>query len=76
MSSTVLDYTKEIPVIEGLPTAAALDETIVKPINDFPQRRWFIGLAITGTMLMIGVVSLSWLLWKGVGVWGINQPVA
>ncbi|KAB2925830.1 MAG: hydrogenase [Bacteroidetes bacterium] len=27
-------------------------------------------------MLMIGAVSLGWLLWKGVGVWGINQPVA
>ncbi|MBW7888473.1 MAG: polysulfide reductase NrfD [Bacteroidetes bacterium] len=26
-------------------------------------------------MLLIGAVSLGWLLWKGVGVWGINQPV-
>jgi len=76
VSSTVLDYSKEIPVIEGLPSASTLDEAIVKPINDFPQRTWFIGLAITGSMLGIGGISMAWLLWKGVGIWGINQPVA
>ena len=75
MSSTVIDYTKEIPVIEGMPTAASLDEAITKPIDTFPQRNWLIGISITSTMLMFGVVSLGWLLWKGVGVWGINQPV-
>lgn len=75
MSSTALDYSKEIPVIEGRPSAASIDELIIRPIDEFPTKRWYIGLSITGTMLLIGAVSLGWLLWKGVGVWGINQPV-
>ncbi|MHB1049631.1 MAG: NrfD/PsrC family molybdoenzyme membrane anchor subunit [Bacteroidota bacterium] len=76
MSATTIDYTKELSVVEGHHTLKSLDDAIAKPIDEFPHRNWFIGLAITGTMLGIGGISLAWLLWKGVGVWGINQPVA
>jgi Ni/Fe-hydrogenase subunit HybB-like protein len=70
-----MDYTKEVPVIEGSPSAASLDESISKPLYTFPKRNWFIGLSISGSMLLFGVITVAWLLWKGVGIWGINQPV-
>ena len=69
-----MDYTKEVPVVEGTPTAASLDEAIAKPLYTFPKRNWFIGLAISLTMLSMGGITVVWLLWKGVGIWGINQP--
>src|SRR5215212_8200771 len=37
---------------------------------------WVIGFLIFFSILQILMVSLSWLLIRGVGVWGINMPVA
>jgi molybdopterin-containing oxidoreductase family membrane subunit len=36
---------------------------------------WFIGFAVGFALLQALMVSLVWILFKGVGVWGINQPV-
>jgi molybdopterin-containing oxidoreductase family membrane subunit len=44
---------------------------------DHPQRRfWWIGflVAFAGVMVLCG--SIAWILFRGVGVWGINVPVA
>jgi molybdopterin-containing oxidoreductase family membrane subunit len=37
---------------------------------------WYIGFAISFSLLMLLMVSITWLLLKGVGVWGVNVPVA
>ena len=37
---------------------------------------WLIGLAITFLLVMLLVVSITYLLLRGVGIWGINVPVA
>jgi Ni/Fe-hydrogenase subunit HybB-like protein len=36
---------------------------------------WFIGFAVGFALLQSLMVSLTWILARGVGVWGINQPV-
>jgi Ni/Fe-hydrogenase subunit HybB-like protein len=36
---------------------------------------WFIGFAVGFTLLQALMVALVWILYKGVGVWGINQPI-
>src|SRR5262249_9165354 len=36
---------------------------------------WFLGFAVGFALLQSLMVSLTWILWRGVGVWGINQPV-
>jgi len=44
------------------------------------QRRtpigWFVGVAISSSLLMLLLFSLAVLVTKGVGIWGVNQPVA
>ncbi len=40
------------------------------------QRGWFLLLALSGMGVMLLGVSVGWLLTRGVGVWGINEPVA
>ena len=36
---------------------------------------WFIGFAIAFSMLQLFFISATYLLFKGTGIWGINQPV-
>jgi molybdopterin-containing oxidoreductase family membrane subunit len=37
---------------------------------------WVAGLAMAFALLLLLSVAVSWLLFRGVGIWGINQPVA
>lgn len=37
---------------------------------------WWAAVAVFGAMLALGVGSVGWLFWRGVGVWGIDWPVA
>jgi len=39
-------------------------------------RSWLIGFSIAFLLLMLFFAAISWLLYKGVGIWGINIPVA
>ena len=39
-------------------------------------RGWLLAIAISGTGVMMLGVSVTWLLARGVGIWGINEPVA
>ncbi|MCK5572034.1 MAG: hydrogenase, partial [Bacteroidetes bacterium] len=76
MSAGAMDYTREAPVVEGRPTASAVDAVIAAPLDEFPSRTWWIAFTVTSMMLGTGlfcvVVTVGW----GLGVWGINQPVA
>jgi Ni/Fe-hydrogenase subunit HybB-like protein len=75
VSASAIDYTIEPPAVAGTTSALSIDEVITAPIDSKPSRGWWLGLAITGSMLGIGVLSVSWLFYKGTGVWGVNQPV-
>jgi molybdopterin-containing oxidoreductase family membrane subunit len=37
---------------------------------------WFIGLALSFTLLSLLLISIAWLFIKGIGIWGVNIPVA
>ena len=37
---------------------------------------WIIGLAISFTLTMVLFFSIAWLFMKGIGIWGVNVPVA
>jgi len=70
-----IDYSQEVPVIEGRITLAEIDRLIAKPLDEKPNKKFFIALSITLTLLLIGVICVSYLFFRGTGVWGLNQPV-
>ncbi|MGA3244345.1 MAG: NrfD/PsrC family molybdoenzyme membrane anchor subunit [Bacteroidota bacterium] len=76
MSTAVVDYTRELPVVEGRPHPAELDATIAAPLDQFPTRTWWIVLAVTLSFLSFGAFCVGMTFYKGLGMWGINQPVA
>jgi len=71
-----MDYTRELPVVEGRPSAAEVDATIAAPLDQFPSRTWWIIFSITLSFLSIGVFCIGMTLYKGLGLWGVNQPVS
>jgi molybdopterin-containing oxidoreductase family membrane subunit len=75
VSTAAVDYLHEPPVVEGRPTAATLDATISAPLDEFPPRKWWMALSVTITMLMTGAFCVGMTLYKGLGLWGVNQPV-
>ncbi|MEN8193982.1 MAG: NrfD/PsrC family molybdoenzyme membrane anchor subunit [Bacteroidota bacterium] len=75
MSSGVIDYTKEFSVIEGKPSLRSIDDLISKPLDTKPDKKYYIALSITLTMLMIGAVGLLASFYYGTGLWGNNNPV-
>ncbi len=71
-----VDYTTEPSIVEGKPALKQLEEQVAKPLDVLPDKKYYMALAVTLTMLGIGVVCLAITFWKGVGVWGNNVPVA
>ncbi len=70
-----IDYTQELPVVEGRLSLADIDRLIARPMDERPSKKFFMALAVSGSLLMIGVISVTILFLYGTGVWGLNQPV-
>ena len=39
------------------------------------RRRWWLAFGVAGALIGVLALSLGWLLYEGVGVWGNNVPV-
>jgi Ni/Fe-hydrogenase subunit HybB-like protein len=76
VSTAILEYSTEPSVVEGKPKAAELDATIAAPLDEFPSRAWWLAFATTFSMLSIGAFCVGVTVYKGLGVWGVNQPVS
>jgi Ni/Fe-hydrogenase subunit HybB-like protein len=76
LSTATIDYSQEVPLIEGKPKASEIDATIAAPLDEFPKRTWWIALSITLALLSFGAFCAFQTVWQGLGLWGINMPVA
>jgi molybdopterin-containing oxidoreductase family membrane subunit len=72
---STVDYTQETLVIEGRPPLRDIDEAISKPLETKPDKKFYMAISVTLTMLMIGAVSLGLSFYYGTGMWGNNNPV-
>ena len=72
---TTIDYRKEPSVVEGRPPLRELDDIIAKPLESKPDKKYYIALAITLSMLGVGAVALGLSFYLGTGLWGNNNPV-
>lgn len=52
------------------------DQVADIPLKHPHQKLWFSGFTVAFTLFLIFCVSVGYLLWRGVGIWGINIPVA
>jgi molybdopterin-containing oxidoreductase family membrane subunit len=68
---------EERPIVVGTHTVRSVTDKISSIV--LAQRMpgsWYVGFAISFALVMLFLASVSWLLVRGVGIWGINIPVA
>jgi molybdopterin-containing oxidoreductase family membrane subunit len=69
--------TQRLPVIAPGHTFGTITDKISAIATTQPtSRRWWIGFAISFALVMLLHVAIAYLLTYGVGIWGINIPVA
>jgi Ni/Fe-hydrogenase subunit HybB-like protein len=64
-----------VPLILGAQTFHAITEAVARPMERPATRGWWICFLISLSMLGLLGVSIGWLFWEGIGVWGLNNPV-
>ncbi len=65
------------PVIgAGLTFASVTDKISSIVLTRRAGRQWWIGLAITFLLVLVLIYAVGYLLVKGIGIWGVNIPVA
>ena len=66
-----------IPVIGPGQTYRSIDESITGIVLTRKWKiGWIFGFMISFALLQIFAIAVIWLFYKGVGIWGINVPVA
>jgi molybdopterin-containing oxidoreductase family membrane subunit len=70
-----IDYSQELAVVEGGLKQAQIEELVSKPLDTKPDRKFFIAISISGSMLLLGIICISLTFLYGIGMWGNNQPV-
>lgn len=70
-----IDYSKELPLIQGRLSLGEIEDLIAKPMSEKPTKKYYMALGITLSLLMIGAISLGLTFYYGIGLWGNNQPI-
>ena len=79
IDNTGLDPRQRAPLVLGDNDFASVTDTIAAiPEATWSEvpKAWYALITITGSALLVLSVMIGWLFWEGVGVWGLNNPVA
>ena len=70
VSSSVRD-----PLVTGGKTVKDVSHDISRQVEGKPTRLWWMAFAVSLAFLGFGFYCICYLLWNGVGVWGLNKTV-
>ena len=62
-------------LVLGKKDRKTITEMVAKPLDRFPSESWFFIFGLTATLMTLGFLCIGWTIYKGIGVWGNNQPV-
>jgi len=69
--------TSVAPVIgPGYTFASVTDKISAIVLTNPVTRRWWVGFGVTFALVMMLNFAIAYLLYEGVGIWGINIPIA
>ncbi|HZE12936.1 MAG TPA: NrfD/PsrC family molybdoenzyme membrane anchor subunit, partial [Chthoniobacterales bacterium] len=73
--STQIEEPVVAPGYDNESVTRKISEVVFAPPQT-ARRRWWPGFAIAFALLMLMNFAIGWLLIKGIGIWGVNIPVA
>ncbi len=56
-------------------TYAKITDDILLPVENKPNKAWWIGFIVAVLGASLWVVSVSYTFWTGIGAWGLNKTV-
>src|SRR5262252_3764492 len=75
--SDISEIPREFPVIApGHTFATVTDKISAIVLTQKFGPKWMVGVGMTFMLVMLLISSIGYLLARGVGIWGINMPVA
>src|SRR3954453_2648508 len=70
-------HVEQLPVMMGRYSLGSLGDKIgAIVLSPGAPWGWYVGTGITFLLVVLLIVAISWLFIRGVGIWGINIPVA
>lgn len=63
------------PLITGKKTYKQITDEISAPIEGKAGKAWYVGITITISALLFGLVMMGWTIWQGIGTWGLNKTI-
>lgn len=80
MSDTVLDPLADNPekrtnLVQGGLSFTQVTEKVCNVMEGNCGRYWWMCLGVSLSMLSVLGISIGYLVWEGVGIWGVNNPV-
>jgi Ni/Fe-hydrogenase subunit HybB-like protein len=64
------------PLITGKDiTYAQITNDILAPVENKPNKAWWIGFTVASLGSLLWVFAISWTFWFGLGAWGLNKTV-
>src|SRR5690554_83758 len=64
------------PLVLGDDSYATITAKVARPMEEAPPFVWYVLMAIGLSLLGVLGVSVVYLIYKGTGLWGLNNPVA
>ncbi len=63
------------PLITGGKTLHDVTEDIVSRVEQKPSPLWMVAMAVSLSLLAVGLYAVYLLVWNGIGEWGLNKTV-
>jgi len=75
MKTLDITTSNEEILIQGNPTFADVSEKVSSLTEAKTPKLWYVAIAISSSMLLMMLMCIGYLIWEGIGVWGLNIPV-
>ncbi len=63
------------PLVQGDRDFHSVTETICNVVEAPPTKGWMAALGLAISVMSILGIAVGWLIWEGIGIWGLNNPV-
>jgi molybdopterin-containing oxidoreductase family membrane subunit len=66
---------RRVPLVLGRNDFKSITEAVARPLETSPPRGWYWVFGFALVLLAVFAGSTAYLFWKGIGIWGVNNPV-